>query len=106
MGFCILISKNKIIKTGPYVHLIEAATTKFVAENTSIPMPKIYCSFVHKNHAYIVMERIQGDEISTAWKKLSEESRQKVFDQLKRMLRELHALEPLSGTRVESCTGG
>jgi hypothetical protein len=58
MGFCVPISKNKIIETGPYVHLIEAATTKFVAENTFIPVPKIYCSFVYKNRAYIVMERI------------------------------------------------
>jgi len=106
MGFCVPISKKKIIKTGPYVHLIEAATTKFVAENTSIPVPKIYCSFVYKNRAYIVMERIQGDELPTAWKKLSEGSRQKVFDQLKRMLRDLRALEPPSGTGVESCTGG
>lgn len=106
MGFCIPISKKKIIKTGPFVHLIEAATTKFVAENTSIPVPKIHCSFVYRNRAYIVMERIQGDELPTAWKKLSEGSRQKVFDQLKRMLRELRALEPPSGTGVESCTGG
>lgn len=106
MGFCVPISKNKIIETGPYVHLIEAATTKFVAENTFIPVPKIYCSFVYKNRAYIVIERIQGDELPTAWKKLSEGSRRKVFDQLKRMLRNLRALEPPSGTRVESCTGG
>jgi hypothetical protein len=97
-GFCVPISKKKIIKTGPYVHLAEAATMKSVAENTSIPMPKVYCSFVRKNRAYIVMERIQGDELPTAWQTLSEESRQKVFDQLKHILRDLRSVKPPSGT--------
>jgi hypothetical protein len=80
MGFCIPILKNKIFKTGPFIHLLKAATIKIITENTSIPVPKIYRSFIYKNRAYIVMERIQGDEIPTAWKKLSEGSRQKVFD--------------------------
>ncbi|MCJ1258069.1 hypothetical protein MMC24_005899 [Lignoscripta atroalba] len=79
---------------------------KFIAKNTSIPVPKVYCSFVRKNRAYIVMERIRGDEIPTAWKKLSEESRQKVFDQLKYMVQEMRSLKPLPGTGVESCVGG
>jgi hypothetical protein len=47
---------------------------KLVAENTSLPVPKVYCSFVYKNHAYIFMEKIQGKEIPTAFKKLSDES--------------------------------
>lgn len=79
---------------------------KFIAENTSIPIPKVYCSFVYKNRAYIVMERVQGYELPTAWKKLSKESHQKIFDQLKHMLQELRSLKPLLGTGVESCVGG
>ncbi|EEP82878.1 conserved hypothetical protein [Uncinocarpus reesii 1704] len=105
-GVCIPISRHKIVKTGPFVHLTEAATMKFVSENTSIPVPKVYCSFVRKNRAYIVMERIRGDEIPRAWKKLSEESRQKMFDQLKTMVQELRALIPPPGTGVQSCVGG
>lgn len=50
-GVCVPISKKKIIKTGSYVHLIEVATMKVVAENTSIPVPKVYCSFVRRNGA-------------------------------------------------------
>lgn len=79
---------------------------QFIAKNTSIPVPKVHCSFVRKNRAYIVMERIRGDMIPTAWKKLSEESRQKVFDQLKHMVQEMRSLKPLPGTGVESCVGG
>ena len=106
MGFCVPITKHKIVKTGPYVHLTEGATIDFIAQNTSIPVPKIYCSFVHKNRAYIVMERIRGDDLPTAWQKLSEQSRQKVFDQLRSMIQEMRLLKPPPGTGVESCVGG
>lgn len=106
MGFCVPITRNKIVKTGPYVHLTEGATMKFIEKNTSIPVPKVYCSFVRKNRAHIVMERIRGDELPTAWKKLSEESRQKVFDQLKHMVQEMRSLQPPPETGVESCVGG
>lgn len=63
-GFCSPISRKLIIKTGPWVDLTEAATMKFISENTSIPVPKVHCSFVHKGRAYILMERIQGEMIA------------------------------------------
>ncbi|KAK4548490.1 hypothetical protein LTR36_009400 [Oleoguttula mirabilis] len=79
---------------------------RFIAENTSIPVPKVYCSFVHKGRAFILMERIQGEEIPRAWERLGEAGRQKIFAQLRQMLQELRALEPPLGTGVESCAGG
>jgi serine/threonine protein kinase len=105
-GFCFPISKHRIVKTGPWVHLTEAATMKFVAENTSLPVPKVYCSFFRKKRAYIVMERIRGEEIPKSWKNLSEKSRQNILAQLKHMFQELRALKPPPDTGVESCTGG
>jgi hypothetical protein len=101
MGVCVPITRNKIVKTGPYVHLTEGATMQFIANNTSIPVPEVYCSFVRKNRAYIVMERIRGKELPTAWQKLSEESRQKVFDQLKHMVQEMRSLKPPPEIGVE-----
>ncbi|KAG9232014.1 hypothetical protein BJ875DRAFT_506304 [Amylocarpus encephaloides] len=70
---------------------------KFVADNTSIPVLKIYCSFVQKNRAYIVMERIKGDVLPFAWKGL-EQSEGK-------LLIKLRALES-PGTGVQSFPGG
>lgn len=53
------------------------------------------------------MERIQGESIPKAWRKLSMESRAKVFAQLKVMLEELRALElGKEMVGVESCSGG
>ncbi|RDW93566.1 uncharacterized protein DSM5745_00888 [Aspergillus mulundensis] len=104
-GSCLRISPHKVVKTDPWVHLTEAATMKFVSEHTSIPVPKVYCSFVRKNRAYIVMERMRGDEAPNAWAKLTEESRQQLLIDLQRMIKELRSLKP-KGNGVSSCVGG
>lgn len=105
LGRCTPISKRMIIKTGKLVHLTEAATMKFVAETTSIPVPRVYCAFVHKNQAYILMERIEGNNAAYLHS-LPEESRAKALEQLRQMLLELRALKPPPGTGIESCIGG
>ncbi|KAF5550700.1 serine threonine kinase [Fusarium mexicanum] len=105
-GPCVPISKSLIVKKGPFVHLTEAATTQFVAANTSIPVPTIHCSFVHKTRAHIVMQRIRGTSLAEAWKTLSEVDLASIFAQLRRMLEELRALVPPNGAGVESCIGG
>ncbi|KAK4044186.1 hypothetical protein C8A01DRAFT_43100 [Parachaetomium inaequale] len=63
---CVPISKHLIIKSGPFVHLTETATLKFLAEKTSIPVPHVQCAFIHKNQAVIGMERIQGISVAEA----------------------------------------
>ncbi|KAI0401940.1 kinase-like domain-containing protein [Xylaria palmicola] len=105
-GPCISISKNKIVKTGYYAHLTEGATIQYLAENTNIPVPKVYCSFLHKKRAYIVMERIQGKTLPTSWKSLSKESLESILAQLRAFIQELRSLAPPPGTGVESCVGG
>ncbi|KPM41896.1 hypothetical protein AK830_g4648 [Neonectria ditissima] len=104
-GVCIPVSKHKIVKTGPVVHLTEGATMKFVAENTLIPVPKIYCSFVWRNRAYIVMERIRGEAITRTWRRLSRDARQSIFAQLNLLMQELRTLQPQSHG-IQSCTSG
>ncbi|KAI1370648.1 kinase-like protein [Hypoxylon crocopeplum] len=106
IGSCIPISERLIVKTGYNVHLTEAATMIFIAKNTSIPVPRVHCSFVYRNRAYIVMERIEGDQLGTIWNKLSDADRESIISQLRRMLQELRAIQPPPGTGVESCVGG
>jgi serine/threonine protein kinase len=105
-GLCIPISKHKIVKTGRRIHLTEGATMKYLSEKTAIPIPQVYCSFLHKNRAYIVMERIEGEELPKAWRSMSEESIEGVFAQLRGIFQELRSLTPPSDTGVESCVGG
>jgi aminoglycoside phosphotransferase len=105
-GDCKPTSKHIIVKSGYSAHLTEAATMKYIAGNISIPVPKIYCSFVHKKRAYIVMERIQGETLGSVWYKLSEKSRSSILEDMKRLISELRSLEPPPGTGVQSCVGG
>ena len=79
---------------------------RFVAANISLPVPKVFCSFLHKDRAYIVMERIQGEPLPRAWKTLPEESRQEIFRQLKTLIQELRLLNPPDRIGVASCIGG
>jgi aminoglycoside phosphotransferase len=104
--FAVLISKWHLVKTGPDVHLSEAVTMKFIAENTSIPVPKVYCSFIYKNRTYIVMERVRGRVLHAVWGTLSEKSRQDLLHQLKLMFDGLRALERPRDVGVQNCVGG
>jgi fructosamine-3-kinase len=94
-----------MVKTGPYVDLTEAATMKYIAENTSIPVPKVHCAFPHKGQSFIVMESIHGEEIPAAWNQLGEEGRAKIFAQLKGMIEEMRFLKPPPGTGVSGLVG-
>ncbi|KAI0542835.1 kinase-like protein [Xylaria digitata] len=105
-GPCVAISRHLVVKTSPFVHLSEAATMAFVAAKTSIPVPRVYCSFVYRNQAFITMERVQGEPLAEVWKSLSDTDREHVFQQLRGMIGELRALTPPSGMRVESCING
>jgi tRNA A-37 threonylcarbamoyl transferase component Bud32 len=71
---------------------MEAATMKFVSENTSIPVPEVYCSFVHKGRKYIRMERIKGEMIGNVLDGLEHDGQQKALAQVKRMMDELRSL--------------
>ena len=105
-GLCTPISKHVIVKTGRRVHLTEAATMDFIARNTLIPVPKVYCAFVHSGRAYIVMERIQGQDLPAAREGLSEAARENVYAQLKGMIEEMRSLKPPADAGVQSCVGG
>uniref|UniRef100_A0A8H7K9W5 Aminoglycoside phosphotransferase domain-containing protein n=1 Tax=Bionectria ochroleuca TaxID=29856 RepID=A0A8H7K9W5_BIOOC len=106
-GSCVSISRNLIVKIGPRVHLTEAATMKFVAAKTSLPVPRVHCAFVRRGMTYIVMERMKGDVIAESIKFLPEEALGKLLGQLRTLLDEMRSLEPPPpGTAVESCVGG
>lgn len=95
------------LRTGEHVHLAEAATMQFVAAYTSIPVPHVNCSFIHKNKAYIVEEVMPA--AATLWSKLetlSEKERDHICSQLRVMMQELRAIPPRPGTGVQNCVGG
>ncbi|KAH9863395.1 hypothetical protein IAQ61_009672 [Plenodomus lingam] len=105
-GPVIFLSSKICVKCGGQVTLNEASTMQFVAQHTSIPVPRVYCAFKRKGRVYIVMERIQGEPIGAGWYKRSEESKAKLLEQLKRMIEEMRSITPPEGVGVAHVNGG
>lgn len=106
VGHVYPLSPRMVVKTGSDVRLDEAATMRFIAENTNIPVPKVLSAFVRKGTAHIVMEKIQGQELAKLWHHISDQTRASLLDQLRRYVDELRALQPPTTFAVGSCTGG
>ncbi|KAJ4309128.1 hypothetical protein N0V84_011694, partial [Fusarium piperis] len=104
-GRIIFFGKYCIKSTG-FTTLAEAQAMEFVSEHTSIPVPRVYCAFEHKNRVYILMERIRGQDLSVGWYQRSPESKAQILAQLHTMLRQLRHVPSDKGTKVSNIAGG
>ena len=105
-GAVIFISTKLCIKFGPLRHLPEASTMRFIAQHTSIPVPKVYCAFTRKGWTYIAMQKINREILGSEWSKRSDDSRAKILQQLKRMVDEMRNIPPPRGQGVCNIDGG
>ncbi|KAL0929466.1 uncharacterized protein CTRU02_215632 [Colletotrichum truncatum] len=94
------------IKVKPNEDLAEARAMLFVAEHTSVPVPKLYCAFIHQGSTYIVMSRIRGQMAWLRWKDRSEASRRQVLRQLREMVIQIRTIAPPADTGVANVDGG
>ena len=69
--------------------LNEAATMRFIADKTNIPVPKLYTCFEDDGAAYLVMEYIEGVTMD----KLADHQRKVVETELERHLETLRSLK-------------
>lgn len=104
-GSVLFLTKSLCVKYGPVRQLPEASTMEFIARNTSIPVPKVYCAFNRENYTYLVMERIKGHFVGRNWRRRSEESKAKIVQQLKAMVDEMRAI-PAPSLAVANVDGG
>ena len=103
----VFLPGNKIcIKAGYFTRLTEAATIQFVAQNTSIRVPRIYCAFTRKDITYIVMERLDGEMLGQGWVYRSQESKAKILGQLKELVAELRRVPAPKDGKVADIDGG
>ncbi|CAG8251617.1 unnamed protein product, partial [Penicillium salamii] len=105
-GSVLMLTDRICVKYGRLVHLSEASAVRFVAEHTSIPVPKVKCAFTHSGRTYLVMERIKGDMIGYLWGHRSEESKAKLLSQLAEKVRQLRDIQPPEGCKIASVDGG
>jgi aminoglycoside phosphotransferase (APT) family kinase protein len=78
-----------VMKYGTEIQLSEASTLRFIAEKTSIPVPKVYCAFEYKGMRFILMERAKGKRIVDVWDKTPSATRELLLRQLKGYFEEL-----------------
>lgn len=78
-GVLRLLGGRLCVKYHPFLTLADAATLHFVAQHTSIPVPKVYCAFERKGLVYIVMGWIKGKNAGDGWYHQSEESKAKIL---------------------------
>ncbi|KAL8992551.1 MAG: hypothetical protein Q9169_007017 [Polycauliona sp. 2 TL-2023] len=58
-----LLGDRFCVKSSHALTLSDAATLQFVAQHTSIPVPKVHSAFEQKGVVYIVMDHIKGKMI-------------------------------------------
>lgn len=90
----LFLTKDICVKHGLHQPLSEAAVMQFIGKNTSIPVPKVHCSFQSNERTYIVMSRLPGDPIFLNWSKRSDQSKAKILAQLEQYINEMRALNP------------
>lgn len=85
---------TKITKMGSCgIRPSEVEALRFVAENTTIPVPRVY----EVGDGYFTMDFIPGDTLSKAWDTISEDDRALVRRQLRDYINQLRAIKSPDG---------
>lgn len=79
---------------------------RFVAQHTSVPVPKLHCAFAEKGKTYILMERIEGETLAQVWGQRSDESKARILRQLKGIVEELRRISAPPSIGVANVDGG
>lgn len=99
-GRVIFVSPKCCIKSTPFTRLAEASAMQFVAQHTSVPVPKVYSAFERDGRAYIIMERIDGENLAEGWSRRSDESKARILEQLRAIVGELRGIRRPAGGGV------
>ena len=88
------VSKARVIK-GP-CELVELEALKYVAQYTSLPVPRVYGTYRVDGRLYIEMEYIEGETVQAAWvgRLLSSAEKKVIVEQVAGYIKRLRLLEP------------
>lgn len=88
------VSPGRMIK-GP-CYEPELAALRYVAEHTSIPVPKVFKTHYHDDRLYIEMEYVRGINLQAAWRPgcLSQDQKVHIITEVTGYINQLRKLEP------------
>ncbi|KAK2734985.1 hypothetical protein FQN55_002313 [Onygenales sp. PD_40] len=101
------LDEHRVLKSA-ITNPTETEAMKFVAANTTIPIPKVYeTRWSDTDASQIVMEYIPGQSLDKVWGKLTHDKRMSICHQLRGYLSQLAKLKPTTmPARIESANGG
>ena len=97
------LSSTMVVKWGQTVNPIEAKTMLFVAEKTSIPVPKIHSAYIDgplerdglgtlPYDVYIFMQFVDGETLDKQWPGYDIETKNQITTELKDYMEQLHSI--------------
>ena len=100
------VSPSRMIKGPSYMPELEAL--RYVAEHTSIPVPKVFKTHYYDGWLYIEIEYIRGTSLDIAWNRaeLSQNQKKYITNQVAGYVSQLRKLEPPREGIVASTTFG
>ncbi|GLB12525.1 hypothetical protein AtubIFM57258_010207 [Aspergillus tubingensis] len=90
-------SKLVLKDRGNHIPSDEASNIRHFEKKTSIPVPKILKDWKEGDHSLMLMERVSGEPLSIAWRKLSAEQRENITKQTADYLLQLRELQSNCG---------
>jgi len=88
----LLPKEDRVLKVGISVKLSEAEAMRFVARETSMPVPTVHDAYEQEGRGYIIMSRAHGKPLGEVWASLCTEQRSTIVRQLNRYMAELATL--------------
>jgi hypothetical protein len=88
------IGRHRVVK-GP-CQLAELEALRFVAQITSIPVPKIHRTYIYHGKLFIELEYIKGQDLGCAWRQdlLFADQKKAIIDELAGYVSQLRNLQP------------
>ncbi|KAF2867837.1 phosphotransferase enzyme family protein [Massariosphaeria phaeospora] len=98
------MTPSMLVKYGTHASLIEAKNMLYVAERTSIPIPRLFAAYAYGPldrdvadfgsvyDTYIFMEFVEGEDLGKSWGKYTSTEKQIISTDLKKHMTELRSL--------------
>ncbi|KAF4976837.1 hypothetical protein FZEAL_6551 [Fusarium zealandicum] len=88
----VLVNQHFVVKYGRFVFENEGHALLFLDSVHGVPAPRLYAMYRENDKLYIVMEFIQGHQLSDTWSSLSEDEKSPLVNQLRAIFDCLRAL--------------
>ena len=100
------VGRRMLLKSRETLSVTEALTMRYIAQNTTIPVPRIHGLSVNRHgHLQLLMEYVDAPMLEKAWPTMLPVQKRDIMCQLKGYINQLRLLEPPHPGVVEAVDG-